>query len=140
MLIVSLIVMLAACREPRTVPELVSELRSPDARARRGAADDLRTPEGVPQQAIGPLLEAIAVEQDKHAHGAMLITLGKSGVPEAKAFIDAAIPAPDRDVRRWAARALKYWLTANGQLAPDAKLPHGWPYGQPGFPPPLPED
>jgi HEAT repeat protein len=129
----------AACREPKTVPQLVSELQSPDAGVRRNAADDLRMEGGVPAEAIQPLLKAVSVEQDKGAHGAMLITLGKSGVPEAKPYIDGAIPVPDKDVRRWAARALHYWLVANGQMPADAPLPPNWPYGQPGFPPPLPE-
>lgn len=130
----------SACREPRTVPQLLAELRHPDPQIRRGAADDLRMDAGVPAEAVGPLLEAISVEKDKYAHGAMMITLGKSGVPEAKPHIDGAIPIPDKEVRRWAGRALKYWMIANGQLHPDQELPDGWPYGQPGFPPPLPED
>ena len=88
-------------------------------------------------EAIEPLLHAITSERDKHAHGAMLITLGKSGVPEAKPHIDGALPVYDEDVRRWAARALKYWLVATGRMHPDQDLPDHWPYGQPGFPPPM---
>jgi HEAT repeat protein len=131
---------LSACRDPKTVPQLVGELRHPDPGVRRGAADDLSMEGGVPAEAIAPLLQSISVEQDKKAHGAMLITLGRSGVPEAKPHIDGAIPVPDKDVRRWATRALKSWLIANGQMAPNAKLPEDWPYGQPGFPPPLPPE
>ena len=131
---------LAGCRDPTTVPQLSAELRSPEAKERRSAADDLRMDGGVPQQAIQPLLDAISQERDKYAHGAMMITLGKSGVPEAKPHIDGAIPVPDEDVRRWATRALRYWLVATGQMGADQDLPDGWPYGQPGFPPPLPDD
>jgi HEAT repeat protein len=131
---------LAACREPKSVPQLVSELRHPDPKERRHAADELRMDSGVPAEAIRPLLDAITVEKDKYAHGAMLITLGRSGVPEAKPFIDAAIPVADVDVRRWAARALHFWLVATGQMPESQELPDGWPYGQPGYPPPLPED
>jgi hypothetical protein len=130
------------CRRdpPKSVPQLIAQLRHFDAAERRRAADELRMEGGVPADAIKPLLDAIAVERDKAAHGAMLITLGKSGVPEAKPHIEGALPVADPDVRRWATRALKYWLIATGQLHPDADLPDGWPYGQPGYPPPLPED
>ena len=130
----------SGCRDPKTVPQLVAELRSPDHKARRRAADELRMDEGVPQEAIQPLLDAIGKERDKYAHGAMMITLGRSGVPEAKPHIDGALPVPDEDVRRWATRALKYWLIATGQMHPDQDMPDDWPYGQPGFPPPLPDD
>jgi hypothetical protein len=134
------LLVIAACREPKTTADLVADLRNPSAQERRRAADELRTDGGVPPEAIGPLLQAIQVEQDRPAFGAMMITLGQSGVPEAKPIIDSRIPEPDRDMRRWAARALKYWLIANRQLPPDPQLPSNWPYGQPGFPPPLPED
>ncbi len=93
---------------------------------------------GIPAEAIDPLLQAITVERDKKAHGAMLVTLGKSGVPEAKPHIDGALPVPDVAVRRSASDALKHWLIATGQMHPKQKLPKGWPYGLPGFPPPLP--
>ena len=118
---------------------MIANLRHPDSKERRAAADGLRLEHGVPAEAIQPLLDAINVERDKYAHGAMLITLGKSGVPEAKPHIDGAIPVPDKDVRRWATRALKFWLIVTGAMHPDQKLPKGWPYGQPGYPPPLPE-
>jgi HEAT repeat protein len=131
---------LCACRQPRTTSDLVADLRNPSPQERRRAADGLRTDDGVPAEAIGPLLQAVQVERDRGAFGAMMITLGRSGVPEAKPLIDARIPEPDPDMRRWAARALKYWLIANRQLPPDPQLPDGWPYGQPGFPPPLPAD
>lgn len=128
-----------ACRRgPKSVPQMIASLRHPVASERRRAADDLRMDVGVPAEAIDPLLEAITVERDKKAHGAMLITLGKSGVPEAKPHIDGALPVPDADVRRWASRALKFWLIATGRMHPAQKLPQHWPYGLPGFPPPLP--
>jgi len=128
------------CREPRTTNEVVADLRNPDPDKRQNAADDLRTDQGVPAEAIPHLLQAIQTEQNPKAYGAMLITLGRSGVAEAKPLIDARIPDMDRDMRRWVSRALKYWLIANKQLPPDPQLPDGWPYGQPGFPPPLPPD
>lgn len=128
------------CKEPRTTNELVGELRSPDPAARRSAADDLRTETGVPPEAIPALLEAARAEKDPPALGAMLITLGDSGHPDAKPLIDAQIPSNDRDMRRWAGRALKYWMIKTGQMPEAGPWPDGWPYGQPGFPPPLPEE
>ena len=133
-------VALFGCREPRTTADMISDLRNPSAQVRRSAADGLRMDEGVPAEAIGPLLAAAQVERHRPAFGAMMITLGRSGVAEAKPLIDARIPEPDPDMRRWAARALKYWMIANRQLPPDPQLPDGWPYGQPGFPPPLPAE
>ncbi len=131
----------ASCnRHAKSVPVMIANLRHADPRERRRAADGLRLSFGIPAEAIQPLLRAISVERNKHAHGAMLITLGKSGVPEAKAHIDGALPVRDEDVRRWAARALAYWLIATGRLHPAEDLPDNWPYGQPGFPRPLADD
>lgn len=134
----TLATILFACnRQPKTVPHLIARLRHPDPDEREDAADDLQLKHGVPIEAIGPLLQAISVERDPDAHGAMLMTLGKSGVPEAKPHIDGAIPVPDADVRKYAAKALKNWLIATGRMHPKQKLPRHWPYGQRGFPPPL---
>ena len=130
---------IACNRRPKSVPDMIGRLRHPDPAERRRAADDLRLDFGVPAEAIPPLLDAIKVERDKRAHGAMLITLGKSGVPEAKPHIDGTLPVMDKDVRRWATRALKYWLIATGAMHKDQKLPKHWPYGYPGYPPPMRE-
>lgn len=130
-----------ACRRgPKSVPHLIGELRHPQAKHRRSAADDLRMDNGVPQEAIGPLLEAAGVERDPGALGAMLITLGRSGVPEAKPYIDGQIPSRDKDMRRWASRALRYWFIATGEVPENYDFPRDWPYGQPGYPPRLHED
>ncbi len=68
----------------------------------------------------------------------LLIALGRSGAPQAKPFIDQAVmTAADPNMRRWAGRALKYWLIQTGQLAESYAFPDGWPYGQPGYPPKL---
>jgi hypothetical protein len=130
---------IAGCREPKTPAQSIAELRSPDAEQRRRAADDLRTDAGVAPEAIQPLLQAAAAEQTPNVLGAMLITLGRSGVPEAKPLIDKQIPSTDKDMRRWAGRALKYWMIKTGQLDKDYKFPDGWPYGTPGFPAKLPD-
>src|SRR6185503_10552906 len=79
---------IGGCKEPKTPDQSIADLRSPDPNERRSAADDLRTDQGVLPQAVSPLLQAIQAEQDPKARGAMLITLGKSGVPEAKPLID----------------------------------------------------
>lgn len=131
---------LTGCRKPRSVAELVAELQAPDATKRRDAADDLQTDEGVPVQAIPHLLEAARRETDPRTLGTILMTLGKSGVPEAQPLIGEQLATQDKSMRRWVGRALQYWLIANGRLPPNPTLPSGWPYGQPGFPPLLPEE
>jgi hypothetical protein len=129
---------LGACGHSMPPAQAIGSLQSPDPTTRQTAADALRTPQGVPPEAIHPLMTAASSEQDPHAKGAMLITLGKSGSPEAKAMIDQAVAtASDPDMRRWASRALKYWMLTTGQIPADYKFPDDWPYGQPGFPPPL---
>jgi hypothetical protein len=129
---------LAGCRPSRPVAQIVVELRDPDPVKRQHAASDLQTKNGVHVQAIPHLLQAASVEQNKEALGAMLVTLGKSGVPEAKGLIDQHIPTTDLGLRKHLGRALRYWYIANSQIAPDAKPPEHWPYGQEGYPPLLP--
>jgi hypothetical protein len=127
-----------ACGHSMPPGEAIASLRSPDPTTRQHAADALRTKEGVPAEAVPALLDSFQKEQDPHARGAMLITLGKSGSPQAKASIDQAVQtAADPDNRRWAGRALKLWMVQTGQIPPDYKFPDGWPYGQPGYPPPM---
>ena len=123
-----------------TSDEAINELRSPVSIARRNAADALRTPSGVPPEAVGPLMQALQTEADPGARGAELIALGKSGSPQAKPFLDQAVmTAADPNMRRWAGRALKYWMIQTGALAESTEFPDGWPYGQPGYPPKLPQ-
>ena len=126
----------AGCGHHVTPDEAINELRNPEAEARRDAADALRTDNGVPPQALGPLLAAVSAESDPAARGAELITLGRSGAPQAKPVIDQAVmTAADPNMRRWAGRALKYWMLATAQLPAGYPFPDGWPYGQPGYPP-----
>jgi HEAT repeat protein len=121
-----------------TPERAIGELQSPQAEARRNAADALRTPSGVPPEAVAPLLGALSAEQDPGARGAELIALGRSGASQAKPAIDQAVmTAADPNMRRWAARALKYWMIQTGQLPAEYAFPDGWPYGQPGYPPPM---
>jgi HEAT repeat protein len=115
--------------------EAIGELRNPEANARRNAADALRGADGVAPGAVAPLLAALQVEQDPSARGAELIALGKSGSPQAKPFIDQAVQtAADPNMRRWAGRALKYWMLETGQIPASYAFPDGWPYGTPGYP------
>jgi HEAT repeat protein len=104
-------------RAPMTPDQAVAALRSPDPETRRRAADDLRGDDtnGVRPAAVAPLLDALAAEPEPADRGAILLTLGRSGAPEAKDPIDRAMsgdPAPD--VRRAAKRALAYWKAQNG--------------------------
>jgi hypothetical protein len=126
----------SACGSSMPPDVAITELRNPEANVRRNAADSLRTDAGVPPNAVRPLLEALATEQDPPVRGAILITLGKSAAPEAKPVIDQAVQqASDPNMRRWAARALKYWMLETKQLPQNYEFPDGWPYGTPGYPP-----
>ena len=95
-------------------PRDIAKLRDPDWDNRRDAADDLGDDGGPAPNAIGPLLAAASVERHPKALGAMLITLGKSGVPEAKPLIDAHVDSPDPDLRKYARKGQKNWLAKNG--------------------------
>jgi len=128
-----------ACHHSVPPDQAIAELKNPDPDRRQEAADSLRTDNGVPPNAVPALLEALKTEQTPKVRGAELITLGRSGAPDAKPVIDDAVQnAKDPDMRRWASRALKYWMIATKQLPADHAFPEGWPYGQPGYPPPLP--
>ena len=132
--------MLPSCRPSRTPDQSIAALKDPSEDTRQSAADELRTDEGVPPNAVQPLLDAYKTEQVPKVRGAILITLGRSGRPEAKPVIDDAVQrAADKDSRRWAARALKYWMIQTGKLSETYQFPDGWPYGQPGYPQKLPE-
>jgi hypothetical protein len=140
LLLFALSLALPACGHGMPPDEAIANLKNPDVEVRRHAADSLRTKEGVPPNAVAPLLDSYKTEQNPQVRGAILITLGKSGAPDAKPLIDQAVQtAPDKDNRRWAARALKYWMIQTGKLPADYTFPKDWPYGQPGYPAPLPE-
>jgi len=62
------------------------------------------------------LIAAAQKETNPKALGAMLITLGSSGAPEAKPLIEARVNDPDSDMRRWARRGMKNWLQKNGTM------------------------
>jgi len=107
---------LLGCGHPRSPAELEAGLDSPDPAERRNAADGLRSRDGVPQEAIPKLLATIDKEQNPEAYGAEMITLGASGVPEARPYICKKIGGGEGgDVRmsRWASHALTAWLKKN---------------------------
>ena len=94
----------------------IAKLQSPDWGERREAADDLRDDGGPPREAIGPLLQAGQHEMHPKALGAMLLTLGESGAPEARPFIEANQRATNDDVRKYANKAMKTWRSRNGEM------------------------
>lgn len=118
---------LGACGGPHThVASPIASLKSPDAGERRDAADDLRNSGGPTPEGTRALLDAIKTETDERAYGAMLISLGASGAPEAEPLICAKVYAPDARMRTYAKRALKFYLEHN-------RASHGCP--PPGTPP-----
>jgi len=94
----------------------IANLRSTDWEQRREAADDLRGRNGVPPEAVPHLMAALQHEKYPPAYGAMLITLGKSGVPDAIPYICGAVQSEERDMRRWGDRALDLWREKNATL------------------------
>jgi HEAT repeat protein len=135
-ILLALLLSAAACGQAITPDQAVGELRNPDPNVRRNAADALRTPEGVPPQAVPALLSALTTEVDPPVRGAILITLGRSGAAEAKPAIDQSVmAAADKNMQRWTGRALRYWMIQTKQFPPDYAFPNDWPFGQPGFPP-----
>src|SRR5262249_20063157 len=71
------------------------------------------------------------------ALGAMLITLGESGAPEAKPLLDAHVNDPSDDMRRWARNGMKRWQAKNGQrVRQDVSTPGMMPAPPPTRPAP----
>jgi len=125
-----------ACHRGLPPDQAVANLQSPDIKVRQRAANSLHADSNAPATVIPVLLQTYQAEQVPLVRGAILIALGTWGAPEAKPVIDQAVlTAADPDSRRWAARALKYWMIQTGALPQGADLPPGWPYGQPGYPP-----
>lgn len=93
----------------------IARLENPDWEVRRDAADDLADHNGPPPDAVAPLIAAASKESHPKALGAMLLTLGASGAPEAKAIIETNTQSTSSDVRRYAGKAFKKWRTKNGQ-------------------------
>jgi hypothetical protein len=122
----------ACARAPMAPNDALASLRSPEAVERRHAADDLRSDEehGVPLAAVPGLLEALRTEPDLATRSSLLVTLGRSGTPEAKdAIDDALVSDPDPGVHRAAERALHYWKVQNDESDKS------WAYWVPGWSP-----
>ena len=100
---------------PQQMPKAVAKLQSRDWEDRRDAAEDLRDDGGPPAIAVPHLIAAAQKETAPKALGAMLITLGASGAPEAKPLIEARVNDPDPDMRRWARKGMKNWQAKNGE-------------------------
>ncbi len=127
--------MLASAGSALFVSSLLPRCRGSrlDAETRSRAADSLRSDEanGVPPAAVPDLLKALASEPDPVVRSSLLLTLGRSGAPDAKAPIDdALIEDPDPHVRRAAKRALAYW-SAQNDGGPSANARYWIPGWQP---------
>jgi HEAT repeats len=98
-----------ACGGTMKPDEAIAQLNSADATDRRNAADALRggrmrslKSSVVPAEGVQPLLAALAKETDAKTRAAMLISLGASGAPEAKAPIDEWVKkASDHQEQKW---------------------------------------
>lgn len=101
-------------KQPKHIAAMAA-LGAPDDDMRAQAAEDLGDDDGPPPEAMAPLLAALAKETDEKAHCEMLETVGKSGAPEAKGPIEAALRDDDDDVRSAAQKALKRWRKKNGE-------------------------
>jgi hypothetical protein len=128
------------CGPSRTPAEAVADLRSPNPETRMIAARDIESgaQAGLTPDIIGALLQSAQSETDPKTKGAVMIALGYTGIPEAKPLLDQYVQTNDRDQRRWGARALKKWAVKAGQVPPTYEFPDEWPFGTPGYPPPLP--
>ena len=115
LLLLLAIVCAAGCRTKfGTADEAIVALQDEDFKQRVRAADYLRKTGAVPKEAIQPLLEAIENEENPNAYGAMLITLGASGAPEARPLICEKMRTGDNQMRRWATGAAFQWAQRNG--------------------------
>jgi hypothetical protein len=133
-LALSLALPLAGCgRPPMTSDQAMPALRSEDAETRRAAADVLRSDEtnGVRPVAVPLLLAALASEPEPAVRGSILLTLGRSGAPEAESAIDDAIlDDSNPHVRKVAKKAMAYWKIQNDEGPRGA-----WTYWVPGWRP-----
>jgi hypothetical protein len=122
--LISLALGSAACGHPRSPAELEAGLNDPDPKVRRTSADGLRHGDDVPADAVPKLLAAIANEKDPEVYGAELITLGASGVADAKPLICKNIGGGG-DVRmsRWANHAWQAFERKNPGAKCDSTAP-----------------
>ena len=134
----------AGCGGPARSPhEAAGDLSAPDPEVRLKAARDLedsaRKNDGLPPDITEALLQRAPAENDFKTKASMLITLGYTGDPRVKPMLDQYAQTMDRQQRIYAARALKKYATKTRAVPPGAEFPEDWPYGTPGYPPPLPK-
>ena len=91
-----------------------------DADDRKDAAEKLREDGGPPPDAVPHLLKAVARETDDDAKEQMLITLGASGVPDARPILEANLNDKDKGVRKGAEKGLELWSKKSGQAVSPA--------------------
>lgn len=131
----------AGCRPPKQPRELASTLlSSPNPDERKDAAHDLRDDDGPPMDMVPALVNALNREKDAEVYGQILLTLGASGAPEAKPYLEVNINNRNRDVRRAAEKGLELWSkkNPNGVAPPTIPVLPGGPAEPPGPPPPPP--
>jgi hypothetical protein len=80
------------------IAELLAELQSLDAEDRAAAADELADDGPPPPVAIPLLLRAAEHERDRLAFAKVLVALGRSGVMEARVYLDAHVLSPDEEI------------------------------------------
>jgi hypothetical protein len=135
------LVMTAACGPSRTPHQAMADLNSPKGDVRLDAARDLesnaRKHGGLPPDIVDGLLARAPTEPDPPTKGALMLALGYTGDPRAKPHLDAYLQTTDPDQQRWAARAYKKYVVKTGQVPPGHEFPDHWPYGSPGYPPPV---
>ena len=100
----------------------VAELCSREPAVRRAVADDLRHV-GPPPWTVPRLMDALVVEKDPEAYGALMLALGKAGAPEALPYICRALQSPDSKVAGWADKSLRLLEETNGASCPPAGAP-----------------
>lgn len=109
-----------ACRHRKAAdvpgdPSMGYDLGSSDPDKRKDAAEKLRDNDGPPADAVPQLLKALERETDPDAKEEMLVTLGGSGTPEAKAALEAHLNDPDRHARKGAEKGLERWGKKTGR-------------------------
>lgn len=114
-----------SCSKISSPDEAMAALEDDDLEQRIRAADYLRasTPS---EQATKLILKLIVVEKEPRAYGAMLETLGASGVPEAYRPICDTLKSTALDLRLSATKAARSWMRQNG------KEPVAAPFRPPG--------
>lgn len=117
--------LVVACQKPpaKTPAEWALDLSSEEADARQAAAVGLREGDGPDEEATLAIIKAMETERNTTVFMEMLVSLGESGQPAARNWIESRINDPSSDMRHAARKAFKRWLVRNGQWDPKHDLP-----------------